>query len=104
MKNDEILEPGEALKKINEESEWKVGSLYVGSSEKNYLSLEALLLDLDELQNKPRRLFDTLALIAYYNMKGAKREYVLDGINQWRSAMDDGVYGSVVRRAKKKKK
>lgn len=65
--------------------------------------------DVGELQNKPRRFFDTLLTAIEHQRdtdpdidKGNHREYwdyMIRGCEMWLSAVENGIYGEVVRLA-----
>lgn len=65
--------------------------------------------DVDELMNKPRRFFDHLLSIMEYKRdhdplidKGNRREYwehMIRGCEMWLSAVNNGLYGQVIKLA-----
>lgn len=69
----------------------------------------ALALDVDELMNKPRRFFDHLLSVIEYQRdndpiidQGNHRErwqHLIEGCEIWLSAVNNGLYGEVVRLA-----
>ena len=57
-----------------------------------------LKIDIDELQNKPRRFFDTLlSLVEAQDLKQGERDYLVRGCEMWLSAVENGLYAEVIR-------
>lgn len=58
-----------------------------------------IMVDVDELQNKPRRFFDTLlSLVEAQDIKNSEaRDYLVRGCEMWLSAVENGLFYEVVR-------
>jgi len=88
---------------------YTLGSTYGLGERSNKDPWQILLGDVDELQNKPRRFFDTLLTLIEKERNndhmidvGNHREYwdyLVQGCEQWLSAVESGVYHDVIERA-----
>jgi len=91
---------GDLILKLNKESKFVIGSTY--GSESDEPPFEQLMFDVNELINKPRRFFDTLRIVVAQNAKPKQREFLLECVDLWASAINQGVFEDVLKRARRK--
>lgn len=92
---------GKSIHELNNNSKFVISSTY-GTESPLQEPFDALLNDVDELANKPRRFFDTLRILVSQNATPKEREYLLECVDLWASAVETGVFEDVLKHALRK--